>query len=110
MKATTKYIAAIALSVASISANATNMSAASREDICISISRFAGIVADGRREGLVLDTLLEKLEGNGKDHSKAAERARKATISVTNYVYTMELNSVDARKLVYLKCGAGTYD
>lgn len=95
-------ILAIALSLsANMNAEARGKYSASQEErFCLGDSQFAGAVAKihlSNKDFTLEDALSSK--DNTEKH--------KAIIS---YIFIMDLNEVDARRLVYLKCKSGEYE
>lgn len=101
----------LALTMLSSSANSKSLSAVS-EKLCLQYSGLASNYASDKEQGLSLAfhlSVLEKVKPVGKV-DKVEIRVSNNMESVVRYVYTMDLNKVDAGRLVYLKCLGGAYD
>lgn len=100
-----KSIVCIALLLARITpANAAGEKLAS-EGICLTLGKVAAATADFRKIGASEEDaikIIEKPESNPK--------ARRMQRQVVQFVYTMEFDASNARKIVYLKCKAGDFD
>lgn len=85
---------------------------ATSERVCQSMASIAEAAADARDMGAKEKEILLVPESTWikKGYPTAMETKTAASgKDVIRYVYTMQLKSVDARKLVYLKCIAGDF-
>jgi|SRR3972149_10458425 len=89
---------ALAASVCAVDANAD-----SKTELCLAYGSMAEIVSEMFASGTSIKRVNQIAELHGGENVREYKQ-------IINYIYTLDLDPRRARKLVYLKCQAGSYD
>jgi hypothetical protein len=106
-----KYLVNLSVSIVFSLCNVTVAGAVEKkspsESICLTLGKVAAATADFRKIGASEDDAIKTIENAGADSNPQARLMQR---QVAQFVYTMQLDAGNARKIVYLKCKAGDFE
>jgi hypothetical protein len=102
-----KSIACIALFLSQVTPVYAAKGEFTSESICLTLGKVAAATADFRKVGASEDDVIKTIEISVPESNPTARRMQR---QVAQFVYTMEFDAINARKIVYLKCKAGDFD